>query len=63
MQAGFYRGLAPLAFFVGARGVCGALGINFEVPSAAGPEWLKTQIAIVGGTLFMNPFANLTTMK
>ena len=40
MQSGLYRGLAPLAVFVGARGVLSALGMKPEVPRSAGPEWL-----------------------
>ena len=27
MQAGFYRGLAPIAFFIGARGVAAQFGV------------------------------------
>jgi len=65
MQTGFYRGLAPIAFFVGARGVASTLGIRspLEASSAGSAAWLQSHATVAAATLLMNPLINLSTMK
>ena len=65
MKAGFYRGLAPIAFFVGLRGVASASGLKnpLEGSNAGTAAWLQSHAAVAVATVVMNPLINLSTMK
>ena len=65
MQTGFYRGLAPLAVFVGARAVVVNSGLTpkLEGSAAGGSSWLLSHGFVALATLAMNPLLNLSTLK